>query len=101
MNPCRRPKFLQDIAREELYLLEHAGAEIAERWHEALWETICFLDTNPLAGRARKDLAFSGIRFWRILRFERWMVFYGVRDGDLILYRVVSGSMNLYALALN
>lgn len=101
MNLFFRPQFLADIAREELYLLAHAGAEIAEAWHEALWETIRFLNPTPLAGRARMDLKHSGIRSWRVAKFERWLVFYGVRGEDLIFYRVASGTMNLYALDLN
>lgn len=98
MNFHYRPKFLEDIAREELWLLEHAGAEIAESWHAALWDTLEFLNETPLAGRARTDLKHPGIRSWRVTKFERWIIFYGVRDKDIILYSVVSGTMNLYAL---
>jgi plasmid stabilization system protein ParE len=100
MNFIYRPEFLEDMAREELYLLEHAGVEIAGAWHEALWETLGFLNQTPLTGRLRTDLKFSGIRSWRVSRFERWIVFYGVREQDLVFYRVVSGTMNLYALDL-
>jgi hypothetical protein len=85
-------------AREEFYLLEHAGAEIADAWHEALWDTLDFLNRTPFAGRARMDLKFPGIRSWRVTHFDRWIIFYGVRAEDLIFYRVVSGTMNLYAL---
>ena len=95
-----RPKFYEDTSREELYLLEHAGEVTAERWHESLWVTIKFLALHPVAGRERRDLKLGGIRSWRVNDFERWLVFYGVRGGDLILFRVVSGSMNLYALKL-
>ena len=101
MNFFYRPKFLEDVAREEHYLLEHAGAEIVNAWHESLWDTLAFLEDHPLAGRARLDLKHSGVRSWRMERFERWIVFYGVRENDVILYRVVSGTMNLYALDFN
>ncbi len=37
----------------------------------------------------------KGIRSWRVNDFERWLIFYGVRDDILVLYRVVSGTMNL------
>ena len=93
-----RPKFYEDITREELYLWEHAGADTCDRWHESLWKTIEFLAARPLVGRARTDLKFTGIRSWRVDDFERWLVFYGVRENDLILFRVVSGTINLYAL---
>ena len=93
-----RPAFYHDLAREEFWLLEHAGAEISDRWHEALWKTLEFLKTNPMIGRARMDLKHKGIRSWRIKEFDRWIVFYGVRDDSIIIYRVVLGTMNLLVL---
>jgi len=90
-----RPAFYQDITREELWLLEHAGAEIADDWHEKLWTAIQFLEANPEIGRLRFDLDANGIRSWRVKGFERWLVFYGRREDVLILFRVVSGTMNL------
>ncbi|HEY1718771.1 MAG TPA: type II toxin-antitoxin system RelE/ParE family toxin [Verrucomicrobiae bacterium] len=96
-----RPAFYDDTVREELWLLEHAGTEIADRWHEKLWHTLAFLQKNPFVGRVRKDLKFPGIRSWRVSEFDRWIIFYGVRDDILIIYRVVSGTMNLPALQMN
>lgn len=93
-----RPAFYLDIAQEELWLLEHAGPEIADRWHESLWKTIEFLDQHPFIGRERRDLKHRGIRSWRLKEFERWLIFYSVRDDVLVLYRVVSGTMNLAEL---
>jgi plasmid stabilization system protein ParE len=90
-----RPAFYQDIAREELWLLEHAGAEVADRWHESLWKTIQLLEQHPLLGRERSDLKHKGVRSWRIIHFERWLIFYGVHEDALVLYRVVSGTMDL------
>src|SRR5580765_5660453 len=95
-----RPAFYHDIAHEELWLLEHAGPEIADRWHESLWKTLEFLGTNPLIGRVRMDLKYQGIRSWRMLEFDRWIIFYGIREDGIIIYRVVSGTMSLLALRL-
>lgn len=96
-----RPAFYEDIAHEELWMLEHAGPEIADRWHEKLWSTLAFLQKNPLVGRVRKDLKFTGIRSWRLAEFDRWIICYGVRDDVVVLYRVVSGTMNLSVMQLN
>jgi plasmid stabilization system protein ParE len=93
-----RPAFYLDIAHEELWLLEHAGAEVADRWHESLWETIGFLEQHPFIGRKRRDLKHKEVRSWRVKDFERWLIFYDVRDDVLVLYRVVSGTMDLFAL---
>lgn len=97
MRTYVRPSFYYDIAREELWLLERAGVETTDLWHESLWETIQFLEKNPFIGRRRRDLKHENIRSWRIKGFERWLVFYEVREREnaLILYRVVSGTMDL------
>jgi plasmid stabilization system protein ParE len=96
-----RPGFYLDVAAEELWLMEHAGAEIADRWHDALLTTLEFLEKHPLIGRERRDLKHKDIRSWRIKGFERWLIFYGVQDDTLVLYRVVSGTMNLFKLRLD
>ena len=75
-----------------------AGADIADCWHEAVVGTLAFLGEHPLFGRERRDLDFPGIRSWGVKEFRRWVTFYGVRGDDLILFRVVSGTMNLYVL---
>ena len=95
-----RPGFYEDIAREQLWLLEHAGAEIAEAWRVAVLQTIEFLQSHPFAGRERRDLKHPGVRSWRVKKFNRWLVFYGLRGEDLILYRVVYGTVDLPRLFL-
>lgn len=98
MKPHVRPAFYHDIAREELWLLERAGAEVADRWHGSLWKTIQFLEQHPFIGRERRDLKRKGVRSWRVRNFERWLIFYGVQEDTLGLYRVVSGTMDLLRL---
>lgn len=90
-----RPHFYEDVTREQLRLLERAGAEIAEAWQLAVLETIDFLQAYPLVGRERFDLQHPGIRSWRVQRFKRWLIFYGVRDEVLILHRIIYGTMDL------
>jgi hypothetical protein len=98
MKRRARPAFYLDIAEEERWLLEHAGAEIADRWHESLWKIIELLEQHPFITRERRELKHRGIRSWRVEDFERWLIFYGVRDDVLVLYRVLSGTMNLFKL---
>ncbi len=95
MNLRVRPQFFADLAREQLWLLEHAGTDVADRWHEAVFETIKFLEANPVIGRERKDLKHPGIRSWRVNHFRRWLIFYGLREDALILHRVVYGMRDL------
>src|SRR5215510_612379 len=98
MKAVVRPKFYEDLEREQLWLLEHVGQKVADDWHEAVWETILFLGGNPNVGRLRKEIDFEGVRSWRVREFHRWLIFYGVREDLLVLYRVVGGEMDLSAL---
>ena len=93
-----RPFFYLDIAQEAAWLAEHANEQIASRWAEALWTTISNIEKFPLLGRLRPDLPFPGVRTWRVCGFEKWLVFYGVRETTLVIYRVRHGSMNLMKL---
>jgi plasmid stabilization system protein ParE len=95
-----RPRFYEDIAEEVYWLLEKAGPEVAEHWHEALWQTVGLLTTSPFIGRKRTDLKYPSIRTWRVQHFTRWLIFYGLKGEALVLYRVRSGTMDLAALKL-
>jgi hypothetical protein len=46
------------------------------------------------------DLRHPGVRSWRVTDFRRWLIFYGVREADLIVHRVRSGTMNLAQLEM-
>jgi plasmid stabilization system protein ParE len=102
MRALRRPQFLLDLAEELTWLNDKAGPEVAESWYEALKETVRLLEQHPLIGRERTDLSPPGVRSWRIARYPRWLVFYGVgSDKKLILYRIRQGTMNLVVLKMN
>ena len=101
MNVKKRPQFLFDLAEELLWLKDHAGAEVAERWYHSLQGTIAFLQKHPLAGRERTDLTPAGIRSWKISEFPRWLLFYQVKNGrDVVFLRVRTGNMNLGVLKI-
>jgi plasmid stabilization system protein ParE len=98
---AKRPRFPLDLAEELIWLQDKAGAEVAERWYETLLATIQFIEKNPLAGRARKDLSPAGIRCWRVRGFPRWLIFYAVTPKkEVVFYRVRSGTMNLVVMKM-
>jgi plasmid stabilization system protein ParE len=98
---AKRPRFLLDLAEELVWLKKNAGADVAERWYQALLVTIRFIEENPFAGREREDLRPPGIRSWRLHGFPRWLIFYTVlNDKKVIFYRVRSGTMNLVVLKI-
>ena len=71
MKVVVRPRFYEDIAEEVYWLLGKAGSEVAEHWHESVWQTVGLLKTSPFIGRKRADLKYPGIRFWRVEHFTR------------------------------
>jgi plasmid stabilization system protein ParE len=101
VNAHKRPQFLLDLAEELTWLKDNAGADVAERWYDALLTTIQFIQKNPHVGRERTDLKPAGIRSWRMRDFPRWLVFYRVTDqGMVVFYRVRSGTMNLVVMKM-
>lgn len=101
MNAVKRPQFLLDLAEELTWLKDNAGADVAERWYEALQATIQFICKNPHVGRERRDLTPAGIRSWRMRGFPRWLIFYGVTgERRVVFYRIRSGTMNLVVMKM-
>jgi plasmid stabilization system protein ParE len=101
MNVVRRQRFLLDLAEELYWLKEKAGADVAERWYDALLATIQFIGKHPFVGRERKDLTPAGIRSWRVRGFPRWLIFYAVTGKrEIVFYRVRSGTMNLVVMKM-
>lgn len=101
MNIAKRPRFLLDLAEELTWLKENAGADVAERWYDALMVTIQFIRKNPHVGREREDLTPAGIRSWRLRGFPRWLIFYAVTNKrDVVFYRIRSGTMNLVVMRM-
>jgi plasmid stabilization system protein ParE len=97
----KRPRFLLDLAEELYWLKDKAGAEVAERWYDALLITVQFIEKNPFVGRERKDLSPAGIRSWRVRGFPRWLIFYAVTPKKaVVFYRVRSGTMNLVVMKM-
>lgn len=101
MNSAKRSRFLLDLAEELTWLNDKAGANVAERWFDALLATVQFIEKNPLVGRERKDLSPAGIRSWRVRGFPRWLIFYVVSSQrEVVFYRVRSGTMNLVVMEM-
>ena len=102
MSAAKRPRFLLDLAEELAWLKDKAGADVAERWHDALLVTIQFIEKNPLLGRERKDLSPAGIRSWRVRGFPRWLIFYALNSKkEVVFYRVRSATMNLVVMKMD
>jgi plasmid stabilization system protein ParE len=99
MDLLTRPRFYLDVAEEVEKLAKRAGANTALRWDAAVQRTIKQVLAHPYLGRERKDLKPT-IRSRRVVGFPRWLIFYRVDDGKLVLLRVRYGAMDLPALEI-
>lgn len=100
MQSLVRSAFYRDVSKEIEWLVRKAGPEIADRWQEALWETITELEKFPFLGRERTDLRPAGVRTWRVNRFGRWLLFYRIQGDAIVLLRVKYGTVNLPSVKL-
>jgi plasmid stabilization system protein ParE len=101
VSVAKRPRFLLDLAEELTWLKDKAGAEVAERWYDALLVTVQFIEKNPFVGREPKDLSPAGLRSWRLRGFPRWLIFYAVTPKkEVVFYRIRSGTMNLVVIKM-
>ena len=92
------PQFLLDLAEEMTWLNQKGGAEVAERWYEAVCCEIEQVRKQPGLGRSRRDLKPEGIRSWRVKGFARWLLFYRETPEALVFLRLRQGTMNLVVL---
>lgn len=95
-----RPAFWGDADRHHLWLAQNVSDVLADRWLEAVEVTIGFFRANPEVGRLRRDLKHPGVRSWLVSGFNRWTIFYGVRDQTLVFYRIEGGERNLRGLVI-
>lgn len=100
----RSEPFNSDLERQFRWYLLQTGLdpvpalELAERFAEAVDDTLDFLIANPEAGRPR-FLTFPdlpGIRSWRLHKpFHRFLVFYRYEGGVLFAERLLEGHSRL------
>ena len=76
----RHPRTLEDIVEAYQYIaLEspYASEEVAERFLDAVEETLAMLAAMPNMGRAWPSTqVVAGLRVFPVKGFERWFVFY-------------------------
>lgn len=90
----------QDLREIVAYLAREASASVALRFIDALEESYRLLQSQPEIGRlyAPEHPELSAVRAWRVHRFERYLVFYEVRDETIRIARVLDGSRDIWAL---
>jgi plasmid stabilization system protein ParE len=92
--------FERDFAQLITWFAAEASLEVATRFEDNTCKLIRTLLQNPRLGRVRTDLRPADIRSFRVPGFDRYLLFYQVRGGELVLLRLRYGGMNLPALFL-
>lgn len=98
MNVRKTDVFLADVERQYEWYLTHAGAEVADRYLDAV-EAVCrFLSRQPQLGPPG-GFTHSRLRSWRIfpvLRpFQKHILFYEIIAEEVVLRRAMHGHRDL------
>lgn len=91
----KRPQAERDIEEAFVYLAERdedAGLDFLF----AVEETLELIAANPLIGAERQFPAseLSGIRMWRVKSYEKYLIFYFVRENAIELIRLIHSSLD-------
>src|ERR1043166_9507196 len=90
--------FEQDFAELVTLFARKASTEVATRFEKNTYRLIEMILRHPQTGRLRPDLNPAGIRSFRVPGFSRYLLFYQIKNAELVLLRLRYGGMNLQAL---
>jgi toxin ParE1/3/4 len=90
----------QDIADHYVYLAEHAGSAVAERFLTSAQTSFRDLVDRPamaaLLRTRTPDLA--GMRKWRVKGFESFLIFYLTQPGGISIVRILQPAQDWWRL---
>lgn len=91
----KRPQAERDIEEAFVFIAERdedAGLDFLF----AVEETLELVAVNPLIGAERRFAApeLSGIRMWRVKSYEKYLIFYFVREDAIEIIRLVHSSLD-------
>ena len=88
---------MQDI-REVAFYIAADNRDAAERFTKAVHETCTLLATQPRMGKASQYVNDPSMRFMRVKRHARYLIFYRVEDRRILVTRVLHASRDLVTL---
>ena len=91
----KRPQAERDIEEAFVFIAERdedAGLDFLF----AVEETLELVAANPLIGAERKfdAVELSSVRMWRIKSYEKYLIFYFVRENAIELIRLIHSSLD-------
>ena len=69
--------------------------EAADRVEEAIFRSCDLLADSPHAGRVRKDLTSSSVRFWVVHPYSKYLIVYDGEKKPLQIIRILHGARDL------
>ncbi len=88
---------ISDLDGHAEYLRTQSSLETALRFLEAAEATFSDLAAMPGMGKVRevRNPRLSGLRQWRVVGFEKYLIFYRVSEEALEVLRVLYGTRDL------
>lgn len=89
-----------DVIEQADWFEAQEGAALSHRWERAVTRTVLNIAGHPHAGVrcAFKSPELTDVRRVPIARFPRYLVFYQVHDGEVLILRIVHGARDLESL---
>ena len=90
----------RDLIEHFVYLAEHAGIDLADRFLVSVEETFNDLARHPQMGAPLKlkHPGFANIRKWRVNDFDSHLIFYEPRASGLSIVRVLHAVSNWWQM---
>jgi toxin ParE1/3/4 len=90
----------RDLVEHYVYLGEHAGVEIAERFLANAAASFMDLSKRPGVGAplSLRSPELAGLRKWRVSGFEKFLVFYLPRRDGVSIVRVLHAAQDWWTL---
>lgn len=97
MKHVIRPTAKDDILRQFRYYLQQDAFDAADRFLEAVDDSIAAIGRMPDMGapQAVKNPLLAGLRSWAVKDFEEILIFYVVHADSLRVVRVLHGRMDI------
>jgi toxin ParE1/3/4 len=95
-----RARARRDILSNAMYLREHGGSEIAQRFLESLQNTFESLAKMPKLGVlcTFESAALRRLRRWPVKGFENWLIFYLPRRDGVEIVHEIHGARDIESL---
>jgi toxin ParE1/3/4 len=97
MNSQKTPFAINALKEQAFYLQEHVSIEVAERYLDAVEETLTFICKFPEIGTLCEfgHSRLRGIRRWPVRGFENDLLFYQIVEDECLLLFVFHGKQDI------